>query len=82
MPGISPIVRSTEAKARVKYRQLQELIPDPVDVALLASYLNVADLASYPIDGPLPEMERNEGNFAMRGRPNGWLYLPGHDARC
>jgi FMN-dependent oxidoreductase (nitrilotriacetate monooxygenase family) len=61
MPGISPIIGSTEAEAQAKYRQLQELIPDAVGVALLASYLNVADLASYPIDGPLPEMERNEG---------------------
>jgi len=61
MPGISPIIGSTEAEAQAKYRELQELIPDAVGVALLASYLNAADLSSYPIDGPLPEMERNEG---------------------
>jgi FMN-dependent oxidoreductase (nitrilotriacetate monooxygenase family) len=61
MPGISPIIGATEAQARAKYDALQELIPDAVGVALLASYLNVGNLSAYPIDGPLPEMPRNEG---------------------
>ena len=61
MPGISPIIGATEAEARAKYDALQELIPDAVGVALLASYLNVGDLSVYPVDGPLPEMPRNEG---------------------
>ncbi|NYJ10489.1 FMN-dependent oxidoreductase (nitrilotriacetate monooxygenase family) [Rhizobium leguminosarum] len=56
MPGISPIVGATEAEAKAKYRALQELIPDAVGVALLASYLSIQDLSSYPLDGPLPDM--------------------------
>jgi len=56
MPGISPIIGSTEAEAKAKYRELQELIPDAVGVALLASYLSVQDLSAYPLDGPLPDM--------------------------
>lgn len=60
MPGISPIVGGTEAEAQDKYRALQELIPDAVGIALLASYLN-ADLSAYSIDGPLPAMPKNQG---------------------
>jgi FMN-dependent oxidoreductase (nitrilotriacetate monooxygenase family) len=56
MPGISPIVAATEEEAKAKYRILQELIPDAVAVALLASYLSIQDLSAYPLDGPLPEM--------------------------
>lgn len=56
MPGISPIVAETEAEARAKYRALQDLIPDAVGVALLASYLSIQDLSAYPLDGPLPDM--------------------------
>jgi len=56
MPGISPIIGSTEAEAKAKYRELQELIPDAVGIALLASYLSIQDLSSYPLDGPLPDM--------------------------
>lgn len=61
MPGISPIVAETEAEAKAKYRTLQELIPDVVGVALLASYLSIKDLSSYPIDGPLPDMPQTDG---------------------
>ncbi|WP_184401766.1 LLM class flavin-dependent oxidoreductase [Rhizobium sp. BK650] len=56
MPGISPIVGATEDEAKAKYQALQELIPDAVGVALLASYLSIQDLSAYPLDGPLPEM--------------------------
>ncbi len=56
MPGISPIVGATEEEAKAKYRALQELIPDAVGVALLASYLSIQDLSAYPLDDPLPEM--------------------------
>ncbi|SFA79961.1 FMN-dependent oxidoreductase, nitrilotriacetate monooxygenase family [Rhizobium sp. NFR07] len=56
MPGISPIIGATEDEAKAKYRALQDLIPDAVGVALLASYLSIQDLSAYPLDGPLPEM--------------------------
>ena len=38
MPGVSPIVGSTTREARAKYDALQDLIPDEVGVALLASH--------------------------------------------
>ena len=61
MPGVSPIVGSTLKEARAKYAALQALIPDEVGVALLASYLSIADLARHPLDGPLPDMPPTEG---------------------
>ena len=61
MPGVAPVVAATEAEARAKHEQLQELIPDEVGVALLSSYLSIADLGRYPIDGPLPELPESEG---------------------
>jgi FMN-dependent oxidoreductase (nitrilotriacetate monooxygenase family) len=61
LPGISPIIGETEAEAKAKYRELQELIPDVVGVALLASYLSIRDLSSHPIDGPLPDMPQTDG---------------------
>ncbi len=61
LPGVSPIVARTESEARAKYDALQELIPDEVGVALLASYLSLKDLAQYPLEGPLPEMPQTDG---------------------
>ncbi|RVA63269.1 LLM class flavin-dependent oxidoreductase, partial [Mesorhizobium sp. M7A.F.Ca.CA.001.08.2.1] len=61
MPGVAPVVAETEAEAREKYEELQELIPDDVGVALLSSYLSISDLWRYPIDGPLPELPESEG---------------------
>jgi FMN-dependent oxidoreductase (nitrilotriacetate monooxygenase family) len=61
LPGVSPIVGSTAAEARRKYETLQELIPDEVGVALLASYLSIRDLCAYPIHGPLPDMPPTQG---------------------
>ncbi|RWC31789.1 MAG: LLM class flavin-dependent oxidoreductase [Mesorhizobium sp.] len=61
MPGVAPVVAETEAEAREKYEELQELIPDDVGVALLSSYLSISDLWRHPIDGPLPELPPSEG---------------------
>jgi alkanesulfonate monooxygenase SsuD/methylene tetrahydromethanopterin reductase-like flavin-dependent oxidoreductase (luciferase family) len=61
MPGVSPIVGSTTSEARAKYDALQELIPDEVGVALLASYLSIKNLSTYPLDGPLPDMPPTDG---------------------
>jgi alkanesulfonate monooxygenase SsuD/methylene tetrahydromethanopterin reductase-like flavin-dependent oxidoreductase (luciferase family) len=60
MPGVAPVVAASEAEARAKVDELQELIPDDVGVALLSSYLST-DLSNYPVDGPLPELPATEG---------------------
>ncbi len=61
LPGVLPIIGRTESEARAKYEALQELIPDEVGVALLASYLSIKDLSQYPLEGPLPEMPQTDG---------------------
>lgn len=61
LPGVSPIVANSESEARAKYEALQNLIPDEVGVALLASYLSIKDLSQYPLDGPLPDMPPTDG---------------------
>ncbi|MEK1886844.1 MAG: NtaA/DmoA family FMN-dependent monooxygenase, partial [Phyllobacterium sp.] len=61
LPGVSPIVGRSESEARAKYDALQELIPDEVGVALLASYLSIKDLSRYPLEGPLPDMPQTDG---------------------
>jgi FMN-dependent oxidoreductase (nitrilotriacetate monooxygenase family) len=61
MPGVSPIVGPTTSEARAKYDALQELIPDEVGVGLLASYLSIKNLSTYPLDGPLPDMPPTDG---------------------
>lgn len=61
LPGVSPIVANSQSEARAKYEALQDLIPDEVGVALLASYLSIKDLSQYPLDGPLPEMPATDG---------------------
>ncbi|MDX8536557.1 LLM class flavin-dependent oxidoreductase [Mesorhizobium abyssinicae] len=61
MPGVAPVVAATEAEARQKHEELQELIPDEVGVALLSSYLSISDLWRHPIDGPLPDLPESEG---------------------
>lgn len=61
MPGVAPVVAETEAEAREKFEELQELIPDDVGVALLSSYLSISDLWRHPLDGPLPDLPESEG---------------------
>ncbi|WP_181168759.1 LLM class flavin-dependent oxidoreductase [Mesorhizobium sp. B2-4-17] len=61
MPGVAPVVAETEAEAREKHEELQELIPDDVGVALLSSYLSISDLWRYPVNGPLPQLPESEG---------------------
>jgi hypothetical protein len=59
MPGISPMVAATEEEARAKYRTLEELIPDAVGVAVLASYLS---LKGMEIRRPSKSMRSTSGN--------------------
>jgi N-acetyl-S-(2-succino)cysteine monooxygenase len=53
MPGILPIVGRTDAEARAKHQQLQDLIHPLVGLAHV--YGPMGDLSAFPIDGPVPE---------------------------
>ncbi|WP_127529282.1 LLM class flavin-dependent oxidoreductase [Paenibacillus kobensis] len=55
MPGILPIIGSTEEEAKRKEAEIQELVLPEIGLAMLAGSLNV-DLSGYPLDGPLPEL--------------------------
>lgn len=55
MPGLSPILGSTEEEAFSKYTELQELIPPEAVVSLLSGMLGI-DLTSYPLDEQLPDI--------------------------
>jgi len=53
LPGLLPIVGRTEAEARAKFQQLQDLI-HPL-VGLSHVYGPMGDLSGFPLDGPVPE---------------------------
>lgn len=53
LPGLSPIIGSTEYEAKELQRQFDELILPQYAVNVLSGTLDI-DLSAYPIDGPLP----------------------------
>jgi alkanesulfonate monooxygenase len=60
MPGISPIVGRTQADAQAQFDELQALVDPIVGLEMLTTLLGT-DLSAYPLDGPLPELERPRG---------------------
>ncbi|WP_020620013.1 LLM class flavin-dependent oxidoreductase [Paenibacillus daejeonensis] len=55
MPGLSPVLGSTEAEAQQAYAELQELIPHEDIRAFLSAFLHV-DLSDYSLDEELPDI--------------------------
>lgn len=56
MPGISPVIGSSQDEADEKYQQLQDLLDPRVGLGLLAGMAGGFDLSGYDLDGPLPEL--------------------------
>jgi FMN-dependent oxidoreductase (nitrilotriacetate monooxygenase family) len=56
MPGITPVIGATEAEARERYEELQELLPDDVALQSLSHISGGLDLTKFPLDGPLPDL--------------------------
>jgi FMN-dependent oxidoreductase (nitrilotriacetate monooxygenase family) len=56
MPGLYAVVGESEAHAREKYEQLQDLIEPKAGLALLGRMIGNFDLSGYPLDGPLPDL--------------------------
>ena len=54
LPGLSVVVRPTDAEAAADYDFLQSLIHPMVGREILATMLGI-DLSPYPLDGPLPD---------------------------
>lgn len=62
LPGIFPVVGRTEAEARGKFEQLQDLIQPEVGLGLVSALAGGFDLSAYPLDGPVPDLpETNAG---------------------
>ncbi|WP_428846999.1 LLM class flavin-dependent oxidoreductase [Rhizohabitans arisaemae] len=62
LPGISPIIGSTEREARRLEAELEELINPEYGVSQLSQIAGI-DLSAYPLDGPLPPLNvHTEGN--------------------
>jgi N-acetyl-S-(2-succino)cysteine monooxygenase len=57
MPGLSPVVGRTAQEADEKQRALDELTHPIVAREILSTVLGGADLSSYPMDGPMPEIK-------------------------
>jgi len=68
MPGLSPILGSTEEEARRKERELLDLI-DPQEAVLMVSGMLQTDLSGFPADGPLPDIpDPVEASNGMKSR--------------
>ncbi|MBP2000235.1 FMN-dependent oxidoreductase (nitrilotriacetate monooxygenase family) [Paenibacillus shirakamiensis] len=64
LPGICAIIGDTDAEAKEKEQELNELTIPEYGLKQLSNMLQV-DLSSFPLDGPLPELpgiERINGN--------------------
>lgn len=59
LPGAMVVVGRTRAEAEDKFDRLQQLIPEDLGVSSLSGSLGV-DLSSYPVDGPVPQIELPE----------------------
>ncbi|PZT70825.1 FMN-dependent monooxygenase [Streptomyces sp. SW4] len=55
-PTLAPIVAATEAEARRRLEELQDLTHDHVALRTLQDFLGDVDLSAYPIDGPVPDI--------------------------
>ncbi|SNQ47794.1 putative monooxygenase [Frankia canadensis] len=56
LPGLSVLVGATKAEAEDRLDRLSALLDPRVALADLAYWLGGVDLASHPLDGPLPEL--------------------------
>jgi FMN-dependent oxidoreductase (nitrilotriacetate monooxygenase family) len=59
LPGIAVTVGRTEDEAREKHQRLQDLIHPDVGLGLLSRRMGF-DLSGYPLDGPLPELPKDD----------------------
>jgi len=55
LPGVLPVIGSTEQEAREKDAFLQELVLPEVGLGMISNILQV-DLSSYSLDAPVPEL--------------------------
>ena len=59
LPGLAVTVGRSADEAKEKYQRMQDLIHPDVGLGLLSRRISF-DLSGYPLDGPLPELPRND----------------------
>ena len=59
MPGLAITVGRTEDEAKEKYARMQDLIHPDVGLGLLSRRMGF-DFSGYPLDGPVPELPKND----------------------
>jgi N-acetyl-S-(2-succino)cysteine monooxygenase len=59
MPGLAVTVGRTADEAKQKHERMDDLIHPDVGLALLSRRIGF-DLTGYPLDGPLPELPKND----------------------
>jgi FMN-dependent oxidoreductase (nitrilotriacetate monooxygenase family) len=59
LPGLAVTVGRTEDEAKEKHERMQDLIHPDVGLGLLSRRIGF-DLSGYPLDGPLPELPKND----------------------
>jgi FMN-dependent oxidoreductase (nitrilotriacetate monooxygenase family) len=64
LPGVMPIIGSTEAEARDKLSRLQSWLTPTNALTLVTSRLGY-DVTGFPLDGPVPEPPPGEGSHAF-----------------
>ncbi|WP_410631034.1 LLM class flavin-dependent oxidoreductase [Amycolatopsis sp. cmx-4-83] len=65
-PLLSPLVAGTEAAARRKVAELDDLLHDDVARRLVQDNIGDVDLTGYPVDGPLPEIPESNRSKSRR----------------
>ena len=78
MPGLSVIVAPTEAEAKAKFKELQELLHPELGLALLSSRLG-HDVTGYALDEPLPDLPENKVISSRSDMIKAWSREPDED---
>jgi N-acetyl-S-(2-succino)cysteine monooxygenase len=66
MPGLAPIIASTQAEAEELQAQFQSLITDEQALRSLYRISGGLDLTKFPLDGPMPELPISNGAQARQ----------------
>lgn len=62
LPGVNPVIGSTESEAKEKFEALQSLVDTRVGLALVSEHLGGVDLTGYSPDDPVPLLDETNGS--------------------
>jgi FMN-dependent oxidoreductase (nitrilotriacetate monooxygenase family) len=67
LPGVAPVIGSTEAEARAREEEFEQQIIPAYSLSLLSSFCGV-DLTGIDLDGPLPELASGDAAEGHKSR--------------